>query len=115
MVPNHRRTSLPADLPERPCRSSRLPYFNPVSLAATCRNAWSSGSAARTPCGLGVGIARRQNQAIGTDQYMSVVPMRPFTVFGRNLYGGIQAAAFSDVGLAWTDHSQRRTRSTAMA
>ena len=29
-----------------------------------------------------------------------VVPVRSFTVFGLNLYGGIQAAAFSDVGLA---------------
>ena len=46
-----------------------------------------------------------KNQAIGTVEYVySVVPMRPFTVFGRNLYGGLQAAAFSDVGLAWTDH-----------
>ena len=46
-----------------------------------------------------------KNQAIGTVEYVySVVPMRSFTVFGRNLYGGIQAAAFSDVGVAWTDH-----------
>ena len=46
-----------------------------------------------------------KNQAIGTIEYVyTVVPLRPFTVFGRNLYGGIQAAAFSDVGLAWTDH-----------
>jgi len=45
-----------------------------------------------------------KHQAIGTVEYVySVVPMRSFTVFGRNLYGGIQAAAFSDVGLAWTD------------
>jgi outer membrane protein insertion porin family len=45
-----------------------------------------------------------KNQAIGTIEYQySVVPVRSFTVFGLNLYGGIQAVAFSDVGLAWND------------
>ena len=45
-----------------------------------------------------------KNQAIATVEYLySIVPIRTFTLFGRNLYGGIQAAGFSDVGLAWTD------------
>jgi outer membrane protein assembly factor BamA len=45
-----------------------------------------------------------KNQLIGTVEYLySVVPVRPFKVFGLNLYGGIQGAAFSDLGMAWSD------------
>ena len=92
--------------PERPCRSSRLPHFNPVSLAATCRSTMQFGiGGGNSVRGWELGSRVGKNQAIGTVEYVySVVPMRSFTVFGRNLYGGIQAAAFSDVGLAWTDH-----------
>jgi outer membrane protein assembly factor BamA len=55
--------------------------------------------------GWALGSRVGKNQAIATVEYLySVVPVRSFTLFGRNLYGGIQAAAFSDVGLAWTDH-----------
>lgn len=54
--------------------------------------------------GWSLGSRTGKNQAIGTLEYLySVVPVRPFTVFGMNLYGGIQLAAFSDVGVAWTD------------
>ena len=54
--------------------------------------------------GWALGSRIGKNQAIATVEYLySIVPIRTFTVFGRNLYGGIQAAGFSDVGLAWTD------------
>ena len=55
--------------------------------------------------GWSLGSRTGKNQAIGTLEYLyAVVPVRPFTVFGMNLYGGIQLAAFGDVGTAWTDH-----------
>ena len=55
--------------------------------------------------GWSLGSRLGKHQAIGTIEYLyTLVPVRPFTVFGLNLYGGIQAAAFSDVGLAWNDH-----------
>jgi len=54
--------------------------------------------------GWALGSRIGKNQAIATVEYLySIVPIRTFTLFGRNLYGGIQAAGFSDVGLAWTD------------
>ena len=54
--------------------------------------------------GWALGSRIGKNQAIATVEYLySIVPVRTFTLFGRNLYGGIQAAGFSDVGLAWTD------------
>ena len=56
--------------------------------------------------GWALGSRVGQHQAIGTVEYLySVVPVRSFTVFGVNLYGGVQAAAFSDVGLAWSGHA----------
>jgi outer membrane protein assembly factor BamA len=46
-----------------------------------------------------------KHQAIATVEYAcALVPVRPFSVFGFSLYGGIQAAAFGDVGLAWNEH-----------
>jgi outer membrane protein assembly factor BamA len=55
--------------------------------------------------GWSLGSRTGKNQAIGTLEYQyAIVPVRPFTVFGVNLYGGLQLAAFSDVGVAWTDH-----------
>jgi outer membrane protein assembly factor BamA len=55
--------------------------------------------------GWSLGSRLGKNQAIATLEYAyAVVPVRPFTVFGLNLYGGMQLAAFSDVGLAWNDH-----------
>lgn len=55
--------------------------------------------------GWSLGSRTGKNQAIGTVEYLhAVVPVRPFTVFGMNLYGGIQLAAFGDLGTAWTDH-----------
>ena len=54
--------------------------------------------------GWALGSRIGKNQAIATVEYLySIVPIRTFTLFGQNLYGGIQAAGFSDVGLAWTD------------
>jgi outer membrane translocation and assembly module TamA len=54
--------------------------------------------------GWALGSRVGKNQAIGTIEYLhTIVPVRPFTVFGVNLYGGLQAAAFGDVGLAWTE------------
>jgi outer membrane protein assembly factor BamA len=55
--------------------------------------------------GWSLGSRVGKNQAIATLEYAyAAVPVRPFTVFGLNLYGGVQVAAFSDVGLAWNDH-----------
>jgi outer membrane protein assembly factor BamA len=55
--------------------------------------------------GWALGSRVGKNQAIATLEYAyAVVPVRPFTVFGLHLYGGVQVAAFSDVGLAWNDH-----------
>ena len=55
--------------------------------------------------GWSLGSRLGKHQAIGTVEYLyTLVPVRPFTVFGLNLYGGVQAAAFSDVGLAWNAH-----------
>jgi outer membrane protein insertion porin family len=54
--------------------------------------------------GWSLGSRVGKNQAIGTVEYLhAVVPVRPFTVFGMNLYGGVQLAAFGDVGFAWSD------------
>jgi hypothetical protein len=33
----------------------------------------------------------------------TLVPVTPFSVFGLNLYGGVQMAAFGDLGVTWTD------------
>ena len=55
--------------------------------------------------GWALGSRVGRNQAIATVEYAyAVVPVQPFTVFGLNLYGGMQVAAFSDVGMAWNDH-----------
>ena len=54
--------------------------------------------------GWALGSRVGQHQAIATLEYLyALVPVRPFRVLGLNLYGGVQAAAFSDVGLAWSD------------
>jgi outer membrane protein assembly factor BamA len=59
--------------------------------------------------GWSLGSRVGKQQTIGTLEYAyDIVPVRSFTVFGLNLYGGIQAAAFSDVGLAWNDHPAAR-------
>jgi outer membrane protein assembly factor BamA len=59
--------------------------------------------------GWSLGSRIGKHQAIGTLEYAyDIVPVRSFTVFSLNLYGGIQAAAFSDVGLAWNDHPEAR-------
>jgi outer membrane protein assembly factor BamA len=59
--------------------------------------------------GWSLGSRVGKQQAIGTLEYAyDVLPVRSFTVFGLNLYGGLQVAAFSDVGLAWNDHPQAR-------
>jgi hypothetical protein len=55
--------------------------------------------------GWSLGSRTGKNQAIGTLEYLyAIVPVRPFTVFGMNPYGGLQLGAFSDVGVAWTNH-----------
>jgi outer membrane protein assembly factor BamA len=52
--------------------------------------------------GWALGSRVGKHQAIATVEYAyDLLPVRSFTVFGLNLYGGVQAAAFSDVGLAW--------------
>jgi outer membrane protein assembly factor BamA len=54
--------------------------------------------------GWALGSRIGKNQAIGTVEWLrTLVPVTPFSVFGFNLYGGVQAAAFADVGAAWTD------------
>lgn len=46
---------------------------------------------------------RGKNQFISTLEYRyTAVPTRSFRVFGRNLYGGLALAAFTDLGSAWT-------------
>ena len=50
-----------------------------------------------------------RNQFIGTTEYTYVVrDVTPFTVFGFNAYAGLQLVAFADVGLAWTDSTDRK-------
>ncbi len=52
---------------------------------------------------LGSQIGR--NQFLGTLEYTYVLrPVQPFSVAGVNLYAGVQAAGFTDMGVAW-DHS----------
>ncbi len=54
--------------------------------------------------GWSLGSRIGKNQAIATVEYAyTVVPVRPFTVLGLSLYGGVQLAAFSDLGMAWND------------
>ncbi len=50
------------------------------------------------------GSRRGKNQFINTLEYRYVlVPTRNFRVFGINLYGGLGAAVFGDVGAVWSD------------
>jgi outer membrane protein assembly factor BamA len=76
---------------------SGVPEYNQFGLGGeNSVRGWSLGSR----------IGR--NQAIGTVEYLyALVPVRPFAVFGMNLYGGLQLAAFGDVGAAWTDRFSR--------
>ena len=54
--------------------------------------------------GWALGSRVGKNQAIGTVEYTyAFLPVRSFTVAGLNLYGGLQVAAFGDVGLAWNE------------
>jgi outer membrane protein assembly factor BamA len=51
-----------------------------------------------------LGSRRGRNQFISSAEYTFVMhPVSPFSVAGFNLYAGIQAAAFADLGLAWND------------
>jgi outer membrane protein assembly factor BamA len=54
--------------------------------------------------GWALGSRIGKHQAIGTIEYQyTLAPVRPFTVFGVNLHGGVQAVAFGEVGVAWTE------------
>jgi outer membrane protein assembly factor BamA len=54
--------------------------------------------------GWALGSRRGRNQFISSAEYTFVVrPVSAFSVAGFNLYAGIQAAAFADLGLAWND------------
>jgi outer membrane protein assembly factor BamA len=71
---------------------SDLPEYNQFGIGG--------GNSVR---GWSLGSRIGNNQAIGTAEYLfTVLPVRPFTVFGLNLYAGLQTAAFGDLGLAWT-------------
>jgi outer membrane protein assembly factor BamA len=51
-----------------------------------------------------LGSRRGRNQFISTAEYTYVVrPVSAFSIGGFNLYAGIQAVAFADVGLTWND------------
>ena len=53
------------------------------------------------------GSRRGKNQFINTLEYRYVlVPTRHFRVFGINLYGGVGAAVFGDVGTVWNDSAE---------
>jgi outer membrane protein assembly factor BamA len=59
--------------------------------------------------GWALGSRTGPNQFIGTAEYTYVIrDVTPFSVFGFNAYAGVQAAAFADVGLAWTDSTDRK-------
>jgi outer membrane protein assembly factor BamA len=68
---------------------------------------------ANTVRGWTLGSQTGRNQFIGTGEYTYVVrDVTPFSVFGFNAYAGLQLAAFADVGLAWTDSTDRTWAST---
>ena len=51
-----------------------------------------------------LGSRRGRNQFISSAEYTFVVrPVSAFSMAGFNLYAGIQAAAFADLGLTWND------------
>ena len=79
--------------------------FSPARLAATPGYEEFGVGGANSVRGWSLGLRLGKHQAIGTlEDLYTLVPVRPFTVFGLNLYGGVQAAALSDVGLAWNAH-----------
>ena len=57
-----------------------------------------------------LGSRRGRNQFISTAEYTYVVrPVSAFSVGGVNLYAGIQAVAFADLGFTWNDETDRDT------
>jgi outer membrane protein assembly factor BamA len=53
-----------------------------------------------------LGSSRGKNQLINTIQYRyDVMKRRPFKIKGISLFMGLQAAVFSDFGIAWSDKS----------
>jgi outer membrane protein assembly factor BamA len=59
-----------------------------------------------------LGSRRGRNQFISSAEYTFVVrPVTSFSVAGFNLYAGIQAAAFADLGLTWNDADDLETSS----
>jgi outer membrane protein assembly factor BamA len=59
---------------------------------------------ANTIRGWDLDAARGKNEHITTTEYRyTLVEPRDFTVFGASFYAGLQAAAFTDVGIAWDD------------
>ena len=57
------------------------------------------------------GSRRGKNQFINTLEYRYVlVPTRNFRVFGINLYGGLGAAVFGDLGAVWNDPGEAADR-----
>lgn len=59
-----------------------------------------------------LGSRRGRNQFISSAEYTFVAqPVTAFSVGGFNLYAGIQAVAFADLGLTWNDGSDRDTSS----
>jgi outer membrane protein assembly factor BamA len=64
---------------------------------------------ANTVRGWALGSQTGRSQFIGTGEYTFVArQVTPFSVFGINAYAGVQLAAFADVGLAWTDSTDRK-------
>ena len=54
--------------------------------------------------GWSLGSRRGRNQFIGSVEYTYVLqPITSFSIFGLNLYAGLQVVGFGDVGLAWND------------
>lgn len=54
-----------------------------------------------------LGASTGKNQLINTIQYRySLMERRPFKVKGIGLYAGLQLAAFSDFGIAWSESSE---------
>ena len=61
---------------------------------------------ANTIRGWDVGENGGQHQLITTAEYrLDLIETRPFTVFGARFFGGVQLAAFGDLGSAWGDSS----------
>ena len=56
------------------------------------------------------GARRGPHQFVGTLEYTYVVqPVRPFSIAGLNLYGGLQVAGFADLGVAWGGDSDNES------